>query len=145
MDSEAVRTIENAVVLNDPILFRQAGYINGEWIASGPKGVIAVDDPATGNTIGTVPRFGVAETRAAIDAAAVAFRSWKRETAKTRAAVLRRWFDLMIEHERDLARLMTIEVTQFSRRWHDVRPERETESRITERHPSSRRSLRPYA
>jgi succinate-semialdehyde dehydrogenase / glutarate-semialdehyde dehydrogenase len=90
-------------------LFREACYIDGDWIKSGHMGTMTVDNPATGAVIGEVPELGVAETRLAIDAAARAFVSWRKETAKNRAAVLRRWFDLMIDNQEDLARLMTLE------------------------------------
>src|SRR4029077_15018015 len=66
-------------------------------------------NPATGATLGTVPRLGRAETRAAIDAAARAFPGWRRKTAKERAIVMRRWFELMIANQEDLAQLMTAE------------------------------------
>src|SRR3954471_24607652 len=102
-------TAANAVQLDDPKLFRQACYVDGAWIDRAAGGTIDVDNPATGEIIGTVPRLGAAETRAAIDAAARAFPAWRRKTAKERAIVLRRWFDLMIANQDDLARLMTIE------------------------------------
>ncbi|HEY1912803.1 MAG TPA: NADP-dependent succinate-semialdehyde dehydrogenase [Vicinamibacterales bacterium] len=93
--------------LVDQKLFREACYVDGEWVTR--EAVIAVDDPSTGTTIGSVPRLGVAETRLAIDAAARALPSWRAKTAKERATVLRRWFDLMMANQEDLARLMTTE------------------------------------
>jgi succinate-semialdehyde dehydrogenase / glutarate-semialdehyde dehydrogenase len=99
--------IRSGVSLQDPKLFRQACYINGAWI-EGRDG-IDVDNPATGEIVGTVPRLGRAETRQAIDAASRAFPAWRRKTAKERAAVMRRWFDLMLANQDDLARLMTTE------------------------------------
>src|SRR6202035_2846093 len=83
------------IVLKDSTLFREACCLAGGWIAGGPASVIEVDNPATGGTLGTVPRLGRAETRAAIDAAARAFPGWRRKTAKERAIVMRRWFELM--------------------------------------------------
>jgi succinate-semialdehyde dehydrogenase/glutarate-semialdehyde dehydrogenase len=97
------------VELTDSRLFRQACYIDGAWVDTGGRGTIDVDNPATGATIGTVPRLGAAETRQAIDAAARAFPLWRRKTAKERATVLRRWFDLMMANQEDLAHLMTTE------------------------------------
>ena len=94
--------------LVDRRLFREASYIDGVW-AGGGEGTIAVDNPATGDVIGTVPRLGRAETRAAIDAAARAFPAWRKKTAKERAQVMRRWFDLMLANQEDLAQLMTAE------------------------------------
>ena len=93
------------VSLQDARLFRQACYIDGAWIDA--RDAIAVDNPATGETIGVVPRLGRAETRQAIEAAARAFPAWRKKPAKERAAVLRRWFELMLANQEDLARLMT--------------------------------------
>ena len=97
------------MTFQDPKLFRQACYIDGAWVAARGESVIAVDNPATGETLGTVPRLGQCETRLAIDAAARAFPAWRRKTAKERALVMRRWFDLMMANQEDLARLMTAE------------------------------------
>src|SRR3954469_2131019 len=97
------------MLLQDQRLFREASYIDGAWIAPGTTGAIDVDNPATGARLGAVPRLGRAETRAAIDAAARAFPAWRRKTAKERALVMRRWFDLMIANQEDLAQLMTAE------------------------------------
>jgi succinate-semialdehyde dehydrogenase/glutarate-semialdehyde dehydrogenase len=96
------------VELQDRRLFRQACYLDGQWIETA-QGTIAVDNPATGEIIGTVPRLGAVETRQAIDAANRALPLWRRKTAKERAIVMRRWFDLMMANQEDLARLMTIE------------------------------------
>jgi succinate-semialdehyde dehydrogenase/glutarate-semialdehyde dehydrogenase len=95
--------------LSDPRLFREACYVDGDWIGARSGATIPVDNPATGEIIGNVPRLGVHETRQAIDAAARAFPAWRGKTGKERASVLRRWFDLLMEHQEDLARLMTIE------------------------------------
>ena len=97
------------MVLTDPKLFRESSYIDGAWVAAGAGGAIDVDNPATGAIVGKVPRLGRAETRAAIDAASRAFPAWRRKTAKERAQVLRRWFDLMMANQEDLAQLMTAE------------------------------------
>jgi len=97
------------VALHDSRLFRQASYVNGAWVESSAHGVLEVDNPATGEIVGTVPRLGQAETRRAIDAAARAFPAWRKTTAKARAVVMRRWFDLMMANQEDLARLMTTE------------------------------------
>jgi len=102
-------TTSASVQLQDSKLFRQACYIDGSWVEAGVQGSIAVDNPATAETIGVVPKLGRAETRTAIDAAARAFPAWRRKTAKERAAVMRRWFDLMMANQDDLARLMTTE------------------------------------
>jgi succinate-semialdehyde dehydrogenase/glutarate-semialdehyde dehydrogenase len=96
-------------LLRDADLFREANYIDGRWVPAGGAPTIAVDDPATGEIIGTVPKFGTAETRRAIDAAAAALPGWRSRTAKERALVLRQWFDLIVANQDDLARLMTLE------------------------------------
>ena len=99
----------SGVALQDSRLFRQAAYVDGAWIESTAHGAIDVDNPATGDIVGTVPRLGQSETRRAIDAAARAFPAWRKTTAKARATVMRRWFDLMMANQEDLARLMTTE------------------------------------
>ena len=97
------------VTLKDPKLFRQACYIDGAWVPARSGATISVDNPATGEIVGTVPKFGAAETRDAIEAAHRAMPAWQKKTAKERAVVLRRWFDLMMANQEDLARLMTTE------------------------------------
>jgi len=97
------------VSLTDPKLFREACYVDGAWIQAGSGETITVDNPATGVAVGVVPKLGAAETRRAIDAAARALIAWRKTTAKERARVMRRWFELMVEHQEDLARLMTTE------------------------------------
>ena len=92
-----------------PQLFRQACYIDGAWVNARSNATINVDNPATGEIVGTVPKLGAAETREAIEAADRALPAWRKKTAKERAAVLRKWFDLMLQHQDDLAKLMTVE------------------------------------
>jgi len=96
-------------LLRDQELFREACYINGRWVAPVGGPAIEVDDPATGEIIGTVPKLGRAETREAINAAAAAYPEWRGKTAKERAAIMRRWFDLVMANQDDLAKLMTLE------------------------------------
>ncbi|WGV22761.1 NADP-dependent succinate-semialdehyde dehydrogenase [Pseudomonas putida] len=95
--------------LKDAQLFRQQAYINGEWLDADNGQTIKVTNPATGEVIGTVPKMGTAETRRAIEAADKTLPAWRALTAKERSAKLRRWFELMIENQDDLARLMTTE------------------------------------
>ena len=95
--------------LNDNNLFRQQCYINGQWVDADDASTIDVTNPATGETLGTIPCLGAAETRRAIEAADKAQGAWAAKTAKERAVVLRRWYDLMMEHQEDLAVLMTLE------------------------------------
>jgi delta 1-pyrroline-5-carboxylate dehydrogenase len=80
---------------------------NGEWVGSSQT--IPVRNPATGAVLGTVPRLGAEETRRAIDAAERAWPAWRAKTAKERSVILRKWFDLMMANQEDLAVLMTIE------------------------------------
>ncbi|BCX16883.1 MAG: NAD-dependent succinate-semialdehyde dehydrogenase [Geminicoccaceae bacterium] len=97
------------VRLADPNLFRERCYVGGEWVAAADGRTIPVTDPATGKVIGTVPSLGLEETRRAIDAAERALPMWRAKTAKERAAILRRWFELVTAHADDLAYIMTRE------------------------------------
>ena len=103
-------TIERATLeLSDPSLLRQQCYVDGAWIDADDRGSMPVVDPATGELVGTAPMFGAAETRRAIAAAERAFSAWRAKTAKERAAILRRWNDLMLANVDDLARILTAE------------------------------------
>ena len=95
--------------LKDPSLFRQQCYIDGAWADADDGGTIDVDNPADNSVIGTVPRMGAGETRRAIEAANDAYPDWRARTGKERAAILRRWYELVIENQEDLAVLMTTE------------------------------------
>jgi succinate-semialdehyde dehydrogenase / glutarate-semialdehyde dehydrogenase len=95
--------------LKDPKLFRQQCYVNGEWVDALNRGTFPVANPATGETLGTVPRMGAEETRQAIEAADRALPAWRAKTAKERAQILRRMYDLMMANQEDLATLMTAE------------------------------------
>jgi succinate-semialdehyde dehydrogenase/glutarate-semialdehyde dehydrogenase len=95
--------------LQDARLFRQRCYINGGWVPARTGATIPVEDPATGQILGTVPNSGRDETRDAIAAASMAFADWRSWTAKERAAVLHRWFELIVQNQEDLAKLMTLE------------------------------------
>jgi len=95
--------------IQDPSLMRTLGFINGQWTGADDGATIPVTDPATGATLGTVPRMGGAETRRAIAAAEAAMPDWKRKTAMERSVILRRWFDLIMANQEDLALLMTAE------------------------------------
>jgi len=94
---------------NDAKLFRQQCFIAGQWVAADDGSTLPVTNPADGSTLGSVPNMGAAETRRAIEAANAAWAGWRAKTAKERAMVLRRWFELMIAHQDDLAVLMTLE------------------------------------
>ena len=95
--------------LKDKTLLCQQCHVNGQWIDAAEGGTVTVTNPATGEMIGTVPKLGAAETRAAIEAANVAYPAWRGRTAAERSALLRRWFELILEHREDLAILMTAE------------------------------------
>ncbi len=95
--------------LKDQKLFRQQGYINGQWRDADSKATINVTNPADGSVIGTIPRMGAAETRRAIEAANAALPAWRAKLAKERANILRKWFELMIANTDDLALIMTTE------------------------------------
>ena len=95
--------------LKDDRLFRQHCYVNGAWVNAASGATIAVDNPATGATLGTVPRMDAGEVNGAVDAANAAWPAWRAKTAKERAAVLRAWYDLIMANQEDLAVLMTCE------------------------------------
>ncbi|MEN3148891.1 NADP-dependent succinate-semialdehyde dehydrogenase [Neorhizobium sp. IRAMC:178] len=97
------------MMLNDPTLFRSAAYIGGDWIEADMTDAIAVTNPATGETIGSVPKLGASECRAAIAHAEEAQKEWAGRTAKERSVILRKWFDLMMANQDDLARILTLE------------------------------------
>jgi succinate-semialdehyde dehydrogenase / glutarate-semialdehyde dehydrogenase len=95
--------------LQDEKLFRQHCYIDGEWVDAIGREMIRVTNPATGEVLGSVPKMGADETRRAIEAADRALPAWRAKTAKERAQILRRWFDLMMANQDDLGTLMTAE------------------------------------
>ena len=97
------------IPLRDEFLLHQKCYINGAWTDADDGKTIAVTNPATGEQLGTVPRMGAAEARRAVEAAHAAWPAWRKKTAKDRAVVLRRWFDLIMANQEDLAVLMTAE------------------------------------
>ncbi len=95
--------------LKNDALFRQQCYINGEWVDADDGEVIEVNNPATGEIIGTVPSLKTEQTRAAIEAANAAWKEWRSKTGKERCNALRKWYNLMMENQEDLAVLMTTE------------------------------------
>jgi succinate-semialdehyde dehydrogenase/glutarate-semialdehyde dehydrogenase len=98
-----------SIRLKDQSLFRQQCYIDGTWCDADSRSTIDVFDPAHGGVIGTIPKMGAAETRRAIAAADAALASWRSKVAKERSVILRKWFELMLENQDDLALLMTTE------------------------------------
>jgi succinate-semialdehyde dehydrogenase/glutarate-semialdehyde dehydrogenase len=97
------------IELTNPTLFRTEAFVNGEWIGADNGARLPVTNPATGALITDVAKTGAAETRRAIAAAETAMLSWRQQPAKQRAQVMRRWFDLIMANQEDLARIMTLE------------------------------------
>lgn len=95
--------------LGDSRLLRQQAYIDGAWADAADGSRFEVRNPADGSVLASVPDMGAAETRRAIEAAAAALPAWRARTAKERAAILRKWFELIMAHQEDLAVLMTSE------------------------------------
>ena len=95
--------------LKETQLYCPFAYIDGSWVAADSGEQITVLNPATGEAIGDIPRLGKAETERAIDAADAALPAWRALTAQERADLLMKWHDLMLEHQQDLAMLMTFE------------------------------------
>lgn len=102
-------SVQETFSLKDPSLFCEQAYVNGEWLPAFSGETLEVRNPATGCIIGTVPAMSAAETARAIDAANAAWPAWRKKTAKERAAILRKWHDLMIAHADDLAWILTTE------------------------------------
>jgi len=95
--------------LKDPKLFRSQCYIDGEWVSAHGGKSFPVVNPATSEVLGAVPDLGAAEARRAIEAASRAWPAWRAKTAKERAAILRRLYELMMANQEDLAQIMTAE------------------------------------
>ena len=105
----ATAEIASGVFLKDVRLLRQQCYIDGSWADSDNGKTINVTNPADNSLIGTVPAMGADETRRAIEAANRAYPAWRAKTAKERSKILRKWFELMMENQEDLAMIMTAE------------------------------------
>ncbi|KAG9563112.1 succinic semialdehyde dehydrogenase, partial [Aureobasidium melanogenum] len=95
--------------LNDPSLFKQQAFINGKWVDAKSGQTFDVHDPATHKPIGKMPEMNKEDAQLAIDAAAAAFPKFRKTTARERAKMLRKWYDLMVENAEDIARLITWE------------------------------------
>jgi len=89
-------TLKTTLELNRPELLREEAYVNGEWLSAGDGQTFNVTNPADGSLVATVPQLDVAATRKAVEAASAAWPAWRSKTAKERAAILRRWFDLIL-------------------------------------------------
>lgn len=100
---------EATLQLKNTSLFRQKAFVDGRWCDADGGAAIRVVNPSTGALVGVVPKMGAAETRRAIEAAAKAMPAWRAKTARERAAILRRWYELILANQDDLALLMTTE------------------------------------
>ncbi|WP_436025468.1 NAD-dependent succinate-semialdehyde dehydrogenase [Trinickia sp. LjRoot230] len=98
-----------SIDLNDVSLLKSKAFIAGEWQTADNSATFEVRNPATGQVLANVPKMGAAETRRAIEAANAAWPAWRAQPAKARAAILRKWYELMIDNADDLARIMTAE------------------------------------
>ena len=94
-------------LLKDPSLLKTDALINGQWVGASQR--FSVLDPATGLQLAEVANLGAADAEAAIAAADAAWPAWRQKTAKERSILMRRWFDLLMAHQEDLARMMTAE------------------------------------
>ena len=95
--------------LKHPELLKNQAYIDGQWIAADQKNSLPVTNPATGEVVGHVPMISSAQVEQAVEAAETALATWKQTTAKERSVLLRKWFNLMIEHQEDLAVILSTE------------------------------------
>jgi len=102
-------TLKTTLKLKNPALLREQAYIDGAWVAAADGSTFPVTNPADGSLVANVPQLGVPETKTAIEAANTAWPAWRAKTAKERAAILRRWYDLMVANKDDLAAIMTAE------------------------------------
>src|SRR6202789_1097857 len=109
LTAERSHTSHDPLKRKDKALLRQECLIGGQWVSADGGGSLAVNNPASGEKLGVIPNMGSAETKRAIAAASEALPAWAARTAKDRAGVLRRWFDLIVRNEADLATLMTAE------------------------------------
>lgn len=100
---------QSSISLRDMSLLREQAFVGGRWESAANGQSKKVFNPATGALLGTVPNMGAAETRRAIEAADKALPDWRSRTGKERAQILRKWFDLMMANQEDLAVLMTVE------------------------------------
>jgi len=109
MSTTAPHARSITVPLRNEFLLRQRCFIRGAWTDAADGRTITVKNPASGQVIGTVPRMGTEDARRAVEAADAALPAWRARTAKERAAILRRWFELIMANQEDLATLMTAE------------------------------------
>ncbi len=101
-----IHTPAPTLVLKDPSLLKSQNYINGGWMGAGAD---PVENPATGEVLSSVPHLGGPEATQAVEAASAAFKTWSKKLAKERSAVMRRWFELIMANQEDIAQIMTAE------------------------------------
>ena len=97
------------LALQDPALLRPDAFVNGSWLTADSGERFEVCNPATGVVLAQVPRMGAAETQRAVDAAQAALPAWRAKTAAERGKLLRKWYELMLAHQNDLAAILTAE------------------------------------
>ena len=102
-------TLKTQLNLSNPALLREASFINGEWVTAADGSFFPVTNPADGSLVAEVPEMSLTGAEEAVQAADAAWSAWRSKTAKERAAILRRWFDLMVANKDDLAAIMTAE------------------------------------
>ncbi|KAJ8933943.1 hypothetical protein NQ318_008697 [Aromia moschata] len=107
--SHLVKKINLNYIKRSLHLLTEKVYIDGEWVTSASEKVFDVLNPANGSVVGTIPDMDIHDTKKAISAAADAFETWKFTTAKERAGILRRWYNLLVENQDSLAKIMTAE------------------------------------
>lgn len=109
MESREIESDALMALLGDRALYRGFAYVGGRWIAARDGAVLSVTNPADASLLGTVAKLSAAESAAAVDAAHAAFPDWATDLPQRRAALLRRWYELILHHREDLARIMTFE------------------------------------
>ena len=97
------------IQLTDASLLKTKAYINGVWVEADSGETFVVTNPATGESLADIAKCSTPETRRMIEVAAVAQKAWAKTTAKQRTALLRRWFQLIMENQEDLAQILTAE------------------------------------
>lgn len=97
------------LTLKDPLLVRNQCFFGGEWQSADDGKAITVSNPANGTVVASVPKMGRLETKRAIDAAEQALVGWRSLSGKQRAVILRKWFELLMQNQDDLAAIMTAE------------------------------------
>lgn len=109
VSTDRSKFVTTSLVLSDPALFRGFSYIGGRWTAGAAAKMLPVSNPADGSHLGDVANLSASDSAGAIDAAQQAFGPWSSMLPQQRSRILRRWFELMLEHKEDLARIMTLE------------------------------------